>query len=470
MKILVLTLISLILTVYLLFKLAQKPKIIIYMLALVVSIVGINIHLGVTFYISRIVLILFFISSVFNPNKNTIKNIWIQVPVISLVIQLSSVLLSDQISEGLRQMFIYLSLFVIFITIILVCKKTLTIIKAIKFYLIIGIVQGLYGFYQIIGGVKGWPTYQTFMSGIPMANDRTTDGYFYTGAYSSFRAIGFFSSDVSHYAGYMAGILLIALSLIAYDKKKIFPYVVLIIGMIGLLFSLSRSGIIAFIIFGIPTLLFLLRKFDIIKRFNYKKIFILFSTLITLFILYFTFSPKNEDIQNPITILTSRFENIFDANSSKSESMSDHLLTRQLGLDAFMSSPLIGVGLGVNAAPWYSERLHAYWAGSHSYHIDMLGQIGIFGLLTEWFLMLLIVKYMYKGLKSNTSVKNKAILCGLLSSYIAIIFGNFLYYYYLNDFVWFIMGSGVALSNTIQLEEKEFLENGKLNLPKKQLF
>ncbi len=461
MKILTIT-ISVLILFYFISKLAQKPKIIIYILALVVSIVGINIHLGVTFYISRIALILFFISLLFNPNKNTIKPIWIQLPIISLIIQLFSVLLSDQKSEGLRQMFIYLSLSVIFLIIILVAKKTEIIIKAINYYLFIGIVQGLYGVYQVFGGVKGWPTYQTLMVGIPMANDRTTDGYFYTGAYSAFRAIGFFSSDVSHYAGYMAGILLIALSLIAYDKKKIFPYVVLIIGIIGLLFSLSRSGIIAFIVFGIPSLIYLLRKFDIIKKINLKRLFFISSIIISFSILYFLFTSKNEDIQNPITILTSRFENIFDVNSSKSESMSDHLLTRQLGLDAFLNSPLIGVGLGVNAAPWYSEKLHAYWAGSHSYHIDMLGQIGLLGLLTEWILMFLIVKYMYRGLMAKASIKNKAVLCGLLSSYIAIIFGNFLYYYYLNDFVWFIMGTGVALSNSIQIEEKKYIESQKI--------
>lgn len=448
---------SLIFTIGLVVKMATKPSVTINALAIVVSVVGINIHVGVTFYLSRIVLILFFVSLLLNRFKSNIKLIWFQIPLLSMVVQLISVLFSDRISEGLRQLFIYLSLFAIFLTIIIVCKDSKTITKAIIYYLIMGIVQGLYGMYQVIGGVKGWPTYQTLMAGIPMANDRTVDGYFYTGAYSAFRAIGFFSSDVSHYAGYMAGILIISLSMIANNKKQIFPYLVFSIGGAGLLFSLSRSGIISFLLFGIPSLLFLLRKADIIPKIKIKNT--VFSLLVIIIIggICTIIFNNNDDVQNPFIILTSRFENILDANSSQSESMSDHLLTRQLGLDAFMASPIFGVGLGVNAAPWHSENSNADWAGSHSYHMDMLGQIGLIGLLLEWLLMGCIIWYMFKGLKvKDASNFNKAMLCGLLSTYITIILGNFLYYYYLNDFVWFIMGSGVALSHSIIQENKLF--------------
>jgi hypothetical protein len=452
-----LILFSLIFTIGLVVKMAMKPSVTINALALVVSVVGINIHVGATFYLSRIVLILFFVSLLLNQFKSNIKLIWFQIPLLSMLVQLVSVLFSDRISEGLRQLFIYLSLFAIFLIIIIVSKDSKTITKAIIYYLFMGIVQGLYGMYQVIGGVKGWPTYQTLMAGIPMANDRTVDGYFYTGAYSAFRAIGFFSSDVSHYAGYMAGILIISLSMIANNKKQIFPYLVFAIGGAGLLFSLSRSGIIAFLLFGIPSLLILLRKADIIPKIKIKSIIFFLLVSIVIGGIGTIIFNNNDDVQNPFIILTSRFENILDANSSQSESMSDHFLTRQLGLDAFMASPIIGVGLGVNAAPWHSENLNAEWAGSHSYHIDMLGQIGLIGLLLEWLLMGFIIWYMLKGLKvKEASNYNKAMLCGLLSAYITIILGNFLYYYYLNDFVWFIMGSGVALSHTIIQENKLF--------------
>ncbi len=452
---LVIIIFSLIFVIGSVVKMAIKPSVTLNALAFVVSVVGINIHVGVTFYFSRVVLILFFVSLLLNKFKSNIKPIWFQIPLLSMFMQLISVLLSDRISEGLRQLFIYLSLFTLFLTIIIIGKDSKIITKAITYYLIMGIIQGLYGMYQVIGGVKGWPTYQTLMAGIPMANDRTVDGYFYTGAYSAFRAIGFFSSDVSHYAGYMAGVLIISLSMIANNKKQIFPYLVFFVGIAGLLFSLSRSGIISFLLFGIPSLFFCLRKADIVTKIKIKSSLLALLTILVIGGICIKYFNNNDDVQNPFVILTSRFENILDASSSQSESMSDHLFTRQLGLDAFMTSPIFGVGLGVNATPWYSERSHAFWAGSHSYHLDMLGQIGLVGLLFEWLLMGFVIWYMFNGLKVKDASKfNKAMLCGLLSTYMTIILGNFLYYYYLNDFVWFIMGSGVALSHSIVQENK----------------
>lgn len=437
---------------------ASRPSWVIYALAFVVSVVGINVHVGITFYLSRIVLIIFFISLIFRIFNPSIKLIWLQIPILSLFVQFISIIISTRIGEGMRQLLIYGSLFVIFLIIIVLGTKTEVVVKAIKVYLFMGIIQGLYGIYQIIGGVRHWPTYQTLMVGIPMANDRTVDGYFYTGAYSSFRAIGFFSSDVSHFAGYMAGVLIIALSLIAYNKRSIFPYAVLLIGGAGLLFSLSRSGILAFVLFGLPTLFFLLRRFNLIPTFKTGHALKL-GGIALLIITLLVCTPILQDATNPLTILSSRFENILNPRSSSTESMSDHLLTRKLALSAFQSSPVIGVGLGVNAAPWYSNDLGRFWAGSHSYHLDILGQTGLLGAILEWLLMLLIVRYMWSGLKVPTlNGEAKTILAGLLSAYITIILGNFLYYYYLNDFVWFIMGTGVALSRCLKAESRKELD------------
>jgi len=429
---------------------AYRPVITLYALAFVVSVVGINIHIGVTFYLSRIVLIIFLISLLLRTIKASIKLIWVQIPLISLLIQFVSVLLSDHISEGLRAIFIYACLAFIFITVIILGAKTEVIIKAVKIYLLMGIIQGLYGIYQLIGGARHWPTYQTLMAGIPMANDRTIDGYFYSGSYSTFRAIGFFSSDVSHFAGYMAGILLLAITFIIYNRRSLFPYLVLLFGGAGLLFSLSRSGILAFLAFGLPSLFYFLKRTHLLPKFKLKSPIKLIA-IAAIVNVALIFVPLN--IPNPLIILSSRFENIVDPGSSSSESMSEHVITRETGLDALLSSPVLGVGPGVNAAPWYSERYRRYWAGSHSYHFDILGQTGLLGAITEWLLMVLIVLYMIRGLKApSTNKQAKFVLVGLLSTYITIIFGNFFYYYYLNDFVWFIMGCGIALSRAIILE------------------
>lgn len=439
------------LIIYILFlNYLRNTVTIVYALAFTVSIVGINIHYGITLYLSRIVVIIFLFALFFNKSINfKISKKWFYIPLISIIIQILSTLISKRVIDGFQQIFIYILCYIIFLLIIAFSTKTEHIFKAIKIYLMVGIIQGIYGIYQLFGAVRGWPTYQTILSGIPMANDRTEDGYFYTGPLASFRAIGFFSSDVSHYSGYLAGILILSLALLAYDNKKTFPYIVFLFGSLGLLFSLSRSGILAFLIFGIPSLYYTLRKFNLIKKFNFLKykLPILLLTLLTILIIN---SPFREEIPNPFIILSDRFDDIINPNEDNGGSMSEHLFTRELGLDAFLSSPLLGVGLGVNASPWYSKKYEAGWGGSHSYHIDRLGQTGILGLIVEWIFMFFILRYMFIALKkANTDRFSKFLLAGLLATYLTIILGNFLYYYYLNDFVWFIMGCSVALSRIV---------------------
>src|SRR5271169_6203361 len=92
----------------LLVRMASRPDIILYALAAVVSLVGLNIHLGVTFYLSRIVLIIFilalFVRSALGKsggfqfhNEPT----FIKLFALILSIQLISVLLSTHIMDGL---------------------------------------------------------------------------------------------------------------------------------------------------------------------------------------------------------------------------------------------------------------------------------------------------------------------------------------------------------------------------------
>jgi hypothetical protein len=369
--------------------------------------------------------------------------------------QLISVLLSSRVLDGLRQMLIYMSMMAIFITIVIVGTRTEFIIKAIKLYLAFGVVQGLYGIYQVIGGPMSWPTYQTLMAGIPTANDRLQDGYFYFGAYNAFRATGFFPADVSHYAGYMAGVLLLAISFIAYNPRSFFPYLVILIGGMGLLFSLSRSGIVAFIMFGIPTLLFMLWRVRAFTRQFWRSIAVSCLTVAILggIIAPLVLAPLNIDMPNALEIVSTRLIDVLNPGVDEFESMEGHIATRLLALDALASSPVIGVGLGVNASPWYSERYQELWGGAHSHHLDILGQTGLLGAGLQWTFMGLVGLYMWRGLRIPcVGRQERILLAGLLATYITIILGNFFYYYYLNDFVWFLMGCGVALSRGIRRE------------------
>ncbi len=374
-----------------------------------------------------------------------------------LCIQLISTFLSDHVGDGLRQVFINVSMMIIFIVVVTVSTSTEIIFKALKIYLAVGLIQSLYGMYQVIGGPLGWPAYQALMIGIPTANDRTTDGFYYMGGFS--RAIGFFSTDVSHFSGYMAGIILMGMTIYAYDRKSILAISSIFFGLLSLTLSLSRSGIIAFLLFGIPSLMILLRRVKKYRRISYSNT--LFSILKPTFLVFIfaiiLLSFYDLNIESTTEIMIARFDDLFGGGQGGStDSLDEHIYTRLLGLDAFLSNPILGVGPGVNASGWFSNKLGALWAGSHSHHINILGETGLLGAMAEWTLMGLIVRQMWRGVTSQTSknLMGRTLLAGLLAIYITILLGNFLYHYYLSDFVWFIMASGVALSRLITDEAK----------------
>lgn len=456
--------IAFILSVLALVFAAKRPYSVLYALAAVVSLVGINIHIGITFYLSRIVIILFILSilvrlaldrQIHFPARFLSK--FTKLFALILFFQLVSALFSAQIMDGLTQIFIYMSVMAIFIAVIMVGTSVEIIIKAIKIYLVTGLVQGLYGIYMVIGGPFSLPTYQTLMAGIPTANDHTVDGYVYSGTLSSFRALGFFPSDMSHYAGYMVGVLILAIAYMAYDRRFLLPYFVILFGGLGLLLSFSRSGILAFVVFGFPALLFLLSRVRPSGSKGLLSRTIVVRSLLGLILLVVIGLPilSSQDIELPnfAEIISTRFEDLFNPGQSDTESMGEHLATRLAGLDALASSPLIGVGLGVNASPWYSETYQRGWGGSHSHHLDILGQTGLIGAGLQFLFMALVGRFMWRGLfVTRENSLARYLLAGLLAAYIAILFGNLMYHYFIIDFVWFLMGCGIALSRLLILE------------------
>ena len=50
---------------------------------------------------------------------------------------------------------------------------------------------------------------------------------------------------------------------------------------------------------------------------------------------------------------------------------------------------------------------------------------------------------------------HRLILAGLFSSIIFIIFGNLFYHFFLNDFVWYLFATGIALSRSIMTDVEQ---------------
>ena len=263
------------------FKFTQSnSSIFFYILSGVVALVGINFHFGMTFYLSRLFIIVFLIGLLVRLSLkasiyiNKVALVFGALFFLILFQHFISVIISERVYDGLRQIFIYLGVMSLFIIILSMNFQTTTIIKGLKIFLAIGLFQGVYGIYQVIGGPFGWPTYQSIMSFIPTANDKTVDGFLYSGAFGLFRAYGFFPGDVSHYAAYMATIVTLTISFIMSDPRSKYLKIVLFISVLALLLSLSRSGLLALILFGLPALFFLTVKLKVISNKSYLIFFL----------------------------------------------------------------------------------------------------------------------------------------------------------------------------------------------------
>ena len=207
----------------LVWRTVSRPDTLLYLLALVVSLVGVNMHVGVTIYLSRILVVCFVLVLAIRHTLQMQGGPRLRCDARLIVlfgamisVQAVSAFASERTADSLRQLFIYLGAMAIFVTVISLADTSAKVIRALRLYLVAGIAQGLYGMYQVVGGPRGWATYQSIPWAVPTANDRTSGGYYFTPGYDVFRAFGFFPGDVSHYAGYMAGVLLIAMGFLTY--------------------------------------------------------------------------------------------------------------------------------------------------------------------------------------------------------------------------------------------------------------
>lgn len=455
--------------VILFWRFLNHPATILYALALAVSFYAINVNIGFTIYLSRLLILLLVLVMalrVFLPVRGglqlRINPVFFILFAATIFVQSLALPIVEIPLEHARQMFIYMSMMAIFIVVLILGSDTKIVVKAIRFYLVFGVVQGLVGVYQVVGGIQGWSMYQDFVYGSVMdtirtGNPRNLIGNFWSSADAMPRAFGFLS-DASHYGGYMVGVILLALAFLVYNRRDILAYMALFAGGSGLVLSLSRSAWLTLIVFGLPVLIFVLIRSGFSLRWLRRPIMAMIFIIVLLFgaSIYATQSGLF-DIRE---VISRRIEMFVSGESSAKV----HIYTRLMALDAWESSPFIGVGWDFKNAitGWYSPRYREAWGGSHSHHLDALAGSGIIGLALEWTFMAIVFRYMWRGLKqSPRGSQERIVLAGVLAAYISILLGNFLYHYYLYDFVWFLMGCGVALGRKIVLEAQTNRANEK---------
>ena len=199
----------------------------------------------------------------------------------------------------------------------------------------------------------------------------------------------------------MACIIILTLTFILTDPRSKFLKIVLFVSVLALFLALSRSAFLALVLFGLPTgfVLGLKLRYITFKTFmnitKYIGVFIIIILLLWPRVSNFI----DFDIIFFFQVILRRLADLINAGVDPQGSMSIHVLTRLQALDAFSQYPFFGVGLGVNASPWFSELYNAGWAGSHSHHLDILGQTGMLGAMLEWLFMLVVVYYIWKVIK-----------------------------------------------------------------------
>jgi hypothetical protein len=384
------------------------------------------------------------------------------IKIMSMIIlaQLISILTSglDNIPHGLRELFITLSAMFLFVTVLLIADDIGKVVNAVRLYILAAAVQGSYGLYQVTLAPLGWPTYQAMLAGIPTANDRTENGLLFFGAYQTFRASGFFPADPSHYSAYLTGAIILIISFLFSTRNSWYAMTALVICTFALILSFSRSGILALFVFGLPLLAYFLSRANRGSHYSYSKLVgrgLSITVLGVSAIMLLQWVDPGFQATEKVGSIFIRMSDLTNPGDSGVESMSTHIETRLLALDAFLSNPLIGVGMGLTISPWYSDNYKTFWYGAHSHHLDILGETGLIGAVLQWLLMGIAIRHMWRGLTVGSSPSlERNLLAGLLAAYVTIILGNFLYRFYLNDFVWFLMGLGVALSRLLIIQAR----------------
>jgi hypothetical protein len=439
-----------------------RPRRILCAIAATVSIVAINVNLGVTLYLDRLLIAILLVAVIVHALRGSTScfrrrldpRFFLLFGAI-LLAQCASLVLASDRTSGLRLMLMYVGAMVVFTAVLLLGKTPRIIIQAVRWYLACGVLQGAVGVYQVLGMSRGWPVYQQLLSGLPTTNDRTNDGYLWYSAYQTPRAFGFFSSDVNHYAGYMTGIIILGLALLAGKRSGALPYWAIAAGTAGLVLSLSRSGIVTLVAIGLPILFFLLGRAHLPRRWLIRTIAIALVASAVIGSVGFIWQGATElGFPDVRIVIASRMRDLLQPSVNEVESAGMHWKLRKTALEAWMSSPLVGVGLG-NGVSWFSRKDPTLVATSHTHHLDILAETGLVGAGLEWTLMCFVTWSMWKGVKrSAPKSESRVLLVGILATYLTVLGGNLFYRYYQLDFAWFLMGAGVALSSTVAQEER----------------
>jgi len=292
----------------------------------------------------------------------------------------------------------------------------------------------------LLYGIKQWFFFSPFDQKIIELNA----GEFWTHHIAGrVRAISIFSGPF-HFG--MFSCIVALLSLYFYLKKKGFFYLVLlIISIMGVLFSMTRTNIVALVISGLFFLWFAKPE----KRRLSKKINVLFVLFLLILVMI--------SVQQFLSVV-----NVLETLKNVGEDQ--RFLGRFVGYrkmsKAFIERPIIGYGMGSagdTLGPLFKGKTHFT---SHNLGFKILIETGLLSLGIYTFFFLVWFKKAFSLFKTkNTNVKNLSIL---ITSIVLVLLVNGVTTsgveaYPMNLYIWFFMGILVK----IWWLEKSFRERNR---------
>ena len=228
-------------------------------------------------------------------------------------------------------------------------------------------------------------------------------------------------------------------------KTDIFSYNLsfqIVIIIVALYLSFSRSAWLGFLFGGAWLLLFCLGKLGkektihalsvaynyLLFRYNYllklqrPKSVAFFCLLIVLGIgLYYIISTY---IITPLVI--EQVTDTFNPGGSKFWSTKTRLITYEQAVNAFLQHPILGIGyenFNFYSGNKYYDRLVNYnfnWTEVNNYPLKVLAELGIIGFICVAFLYIKIIVITLKSIKETTDLFLQAVLVGCFATLIAI--------------------------------------------------
>lgn len=337
----------------------------------------------------------------------------------------------------------------IFLTIQWTIKSKKLVEKIINIILIVTLVAIGWGWYMVITGKS--PINQLIIGRKKtlLINKEAREQTTVVGGYRIKRVSFCYFQDVRS-AWYLCQILILILAIAMENhidkQKKICLYLLFWLGLIVLIRTYSRAGLV---IFFLSTIFLLYIK----KKLSLGVILVLgiFGGSMLLF----------KPVAGRLLELT---------DPMKESSIRSHLRLYTTALIFFKHSPLFGVGAGMCRQAVYSPKIVRMFnlpaeGVPHNIFLEVAGETGIIGLLSVLWLLWVVFRSLWQAIKLEPQGYYKDILIGLFVGLVSSILMNQTLNSFNIDSFWILFGLSYAAS-TIELNNEKSKNEGFLTMDK----